>query len=200
VQDLYGVRFQLGELMESLDAVNNRRVDLAEVQISIQRVIGTLRSICGELRPPALAPFGLEVALRSHAAHFQATHPDLAVSLDLATNALDLPERVRLTLFRIYQQALNNVVQHAQARAVLVRLAADPDQIVLTIEDDGCGFAVPASWLEFARQGHIGLLGAAERAAAIGGTLEVVSAVGEGTSVRVVAPASEHQVVSVAEV
>jgi signal transduction histidine kinase len=193
VQDLYGMRFQLGELVESADGASINRVRLAEVQMSIQHVIGTLRHICGELRPPALAPFGLEVAIRSHAAHFQETHPDLAVSLDLSPDELDLPERVRLALFRIYQQALNNVVQHAQACAVHVRLATEAEQIVLTIEDDGCGFVVPASWLEFARQGHMGLLGAAERAAAIGGQLRVVSAMGEGTVVRVVVPAAEHQ-------
>jgi signal transduction histidine kinase len=200
VQDLYGVRFQLGELVESPDDASINRVGLAEVQMRIQHVIGTLRDICGELRPPALAPFGLEVALRSHAGHFQKTHPDLAVTLDLSPDGLDLPERVRLTLFRIYQQALNNVVHHAQARAVLVQLAADAEQIVLTIQDDGCGFAVPPSWLEFARQGHLGLLGAAERAEAIAGELEIVSAAGEGTVVRVVVRAAEHKPVDVTEV
>jgi signal transduction histidine kinase len=199
VQDLYGVRFQLGELVESLDGASIIRVGVAELQISIQHVISTLRNICGELRPPALAPFGLEVALRSHAGHFQKTHPDFAVTLDLSPDGLDLPEHVRLTLFRIYQQALNNVVRHAQARAVLVQLAVDAEQIVLTIQDDGCGFVVPLSWLEFARQGHLGLLGAAERAEAIGGELEIVSAAGEGTIVRVVVRIVEHNPVDVTE-
>jgi two-component system, NarL family, sensor kinase len=170
------------------------------VQISIQHVIRTLRDICGELRPPALTPFGLEVTLRSHAAIFQAAHPGLTLMLNLSADELHLPERVRLTLFRIYQQALNNVVQHAHASAVLVQLAADAQQIMLTIEDDGCGFVVPPSWLDFARQGHMGLLGAAERAEAIGGRLEVESVVGEGTVVRVVVPVSQHQLAKAAEI
>jgi signal transduction histidine kinase len=80
-----------------------------------------------------------------------------------------------------------------QPPAVLVQFAADAQRAVLTIEDDGCGFIVPPNWLEFARQGHIGLLGAAERAEAIGGRLEVESVVGDGTSIRIVVPASEHQ-------
>jgi signal transduction histidine kinase len=192
VQDLYGVRFQLGELVESPDGANINPVGLAEAQKAIQNVIGTLRDICAELRPPALAPFGLEVAIRSHAAHFQRTHSDLTVRLDLSTDGLDLPERVSRTLFRIYQQALNNVAKHAQARTVQVRLAADAEQIVLMIQDDGRGFVVLPSWLDFARQGHMGLLGAAERVETIGGKLEVVSAAGEGTVVRVVVPASQH--------
>ena len=133
------------------------------------------------------------MALRSHAAHFRETHPDLALTLNLSLDGLDLPERVRLGLFRIYQQALNNVVQHAHASAVLVQLAANPQQIELMIEDDGCGFVVPPSWLEFARHGHMGLLGAAERAEGIGGRLEVESVVGDGTSIRVIVPASEYE-------
>ena len=193
VQDLYGVRFQLGELAESANAESINPAGLANAQKSIQQVIGTLRDICGELRPPALGPFGLEVALRSHATHFQKTHPDLAVTLDLSPDVRELPEHVRLTLFRIYQQALNNVVQHAQARDVLVRLAARAQQVELTIQDDGRGFVVPPSWLEFARQGHMGLLGAAERAEAIAARLEVVSAVGSGTVVRAILPVSERQ-------
>ena len=197
VQDLYGVRFQLGELAEAEDGALGRAA-LAEAQSNIQRVIGLLRDICGELRPPALASFGLEIALRSHAAHFQKAHPDLVVTLDLSTDGLELSERVRLALFRIYQQALNNIVQHAHARAVLVQLAVNADRIELTIEDDGCGFVVPPGWLELARQGHMGLLGAAERAEAIGGQLQVESTVGDGTSVRVIVPTLEYQSASAA--
>lgn len=193
VQDLYGVRFQIGELVEAPNDLAINRAGLADAQISIQSVIGTLRDICGELRPPALVPFGLEVALRSHAAHFQKMHPDLTVTLDLSPDGLALPERVRLTLFRIYQQVLNNVVQHAHASAVLVRLVVDAEQIELTIHDDGCGFLVPPSWLELARQGHMGLLGVAERAESIAGQLEVLSAVGDGTVVRVVVPISKPE-------
>lgn len=193
VQDLYGVRFQIGELGEAGNDLTANWAGLADAQSSIQRVIGTLRDICGELRPPALVPFGLEVALRSHAAHFQKMHPELVVTLDLFPDGLALPERVRLTLFRIYQQALNNVVQHAHASAVLVRLVVDTEQIALTIQDDGCGFMLPPSWLELARQGHMGLLGVAERAESIAAQLEVVSVVGEGTVVRVVMPVSKSE-------
>jgi signal transduction histidine kinase len=162
----------------------------AAVQTTLQHVIGTLRAICGELRPPALAPFGLERAIRSYAEQYQSAHPEIDVQLDLACDNQALPERVRLALFRICQEALNNVAQHAQARSVLIRFTFDAEQAVLQIEDDGAGFVVPARWLELARRGHLGILGAAERAEAIGGQLEVVSAVGAGTVVRVGIPRS----------
>jgi signal transduction histidine kinase len=190
VQDLYGVRFQLGELREGLQTQADQ-LRLVAVQTTLHHVIGTLRAICGELRPPALAPFGLERAIRSHAEQYQKAHPELDVQLDLVPDGQALPERVRLALFRICQEALNNVAQHAQARSVLIRFAFDAEQIMLRIQDDGAGFAVPAHWLELARRGHLGMLGAAERAEAIGGHLEVVSAVGAGTVVRIVVPRSK---------
>src|SRR6266508_2259107 len=189
VQDLYGTRFQLGELREGLQT----EADLARlvaVQTTLQHVIGTLRTICGELRPPALAPFGLERAIRSHAEQYQQAHSEIDLRLDLAPDDQVLPERVRLALFRICQEALRNVAQHAQARSVLIRFTFDAEQVVLEIEDDGAGFVVPARWLELARRGHLGMLGAAERAEAIGGRLEVVSGVGAGTLVRIVVPRS----------
>jgi signal transduction histidine kinase len=158
------------------------------VQSTLQHVIQTLRAICGELRPPALAPFGLEVAIRSHATEFQKAHPEIEVKLDLARDRQALPERVRLALFRIYQQALNNVAQHARAHSVLIQVMLEAEQVVLTIQDDGDGFVVPAHWLALACRGHLGLLGSAERAEAIGGRMEVVAAVGQGTILRVAVP------------
>lgn len=192
VQDLYAVSFQLGALAPRLPGEASRQ-PLAEVQTTLRQVIQTLRAICGELRPPTLAPFGLEVAIRSHAEGFQQAHAELQLHLDLMPDGQTLPERVRLALFRIYQQALNNVAQHARARSVRVRWAFDAQAIVLEIQDDGGGFDVPRRWIELARRGHLGLLGAAERAEAIGGRLEVLSAPGQGTVVRVVAarPAPE---------
>ena len=187
VQDLHGLRFRLGTISEEMDDdVNLMR--LATVQGELLRVIDELRAICQELRPPALAPFGLEAAIRSHAGRFQEAHPELEVQVDLMHDGQTLPERVRLALFRIYQEAISNVAQHASASHVLIRFYLNEERVLLEISDDGCGFQVPERWILLARQGHLGLLGAAERADSIGGRLEVVSAPGRGTVVRVVAP------------
>jgi signal transduction histidine kinase len=186
VQDLYGARFQLKELHEELGSRAARR--LAEVQETLQQVIRTLRTICGELRPPALAPFGLEVALRSYLEQFHRSHPELDVRFDVTPDGQSLPEPVRLALFRICQEALNNIAQHAQARTAWVTLALDDENVELQIQDDGRGLDLPVRWLDQARRGHLGLLGARERAEAIGGRLEVAAVHGEGTVLRVTAP------------
>ena len=191
LQDLHGLSYHLGELEEALaDEVNLGR--LVAAQATLQRVIRALRAICGELRPPALAPFGLEKAIRSHAEQFQETHPEIAIQLELMHDGQRPSVRVRLALFRIYQEALNNVVRHAEARHVLIRLTLEAEQVILEIQDDGCGFKMPKHQIHLARQGHLGLVGAIERAEAVGGRLKVTSMPGEGTVIRAIAPCQDE--------
>jgi signal transduction histidine kinase len=97
-----------------------------------------------------------------------------------------LPERQRLALFRIYQQALANVVRHSAATQVDVRFTHTPEETVLEVQDNGVGFQAPERWITLAREGHLGLVGASERAEAIGGKLEVITSPGEGALIRVV--------------
>jgi signal transduction histidine kinase len=187
LQDLIGISYRLAELAEGLpDEAGVGQMVAA--QATLQQVLRMLRAISGELRPPALAPFGLEKAIRSHVEDFQRQHPELEVQFKLMPDGQALPEQVRLALFRIYQQALNNVVRHAQASLISIRFELDAQQTLLQIQDDGRGFEVPKRWIELVRRGHLGLVGIVERAEAIGGRLEVVSTPGEGSLVRVVVP------------
>lgn len=187
LQDLHGTFFRLGELEKILP--NEASLgQMAATQATLQQVIQTLRTICGELRPPTLAPFGLEKAIRSHVENFQKLYPDLNIQLDLASDGQTLSEQTRLALFRIYQQALNNVGRHADAKQATIRFKLEPEQVFLEIQDDGCGFKMPRRRVELARQGHLGLIGAAERAEAAGGQLKIISAPGEGTRIQVSVP------------
>jgi signal transduction histidine kinase len=187
VQDLYGVSFRLEALKDVLPNETSW-AQFTAIQKTCQQVIGTLRTICGDLRPPTLAPFGLEKAIRSHADQFQEMYPELKVELKLAPDGQALPEGIRLALFRIYQEALNNLVRHAEASQVWIRFKLDSAKVVLEVQDDGHGFEVPERWVEMARQGHLGLAGAAERAEAIGGSLKIISSLGSGTTVQTIVP------------
>jgi len=189
IQDLLGASLHLEILREWVQ----NAAGLAQVTMvqEIQEQVGkTLRAICHDLRPPALTPFGLEAEIRLHVAHFEETCPEVEVRAELTPDGQTLPEGVRLALFRIYQEAMSNIVRHADARHVLVRFVIDAEQAFLEIEDDGRGFAVPAPLSALIQQGRLGLLGAAERAEAIGGCLEVVPGHGRGTIVRVSVPHS----------
>jgi PAS domain S-box-containing protein len=189
VQDLYGVTYQVESLRDDL-ASNQSTEEIENVQALLRKVIRSLREICGDLRPPALAPFGLEKAIRSHADQFRQENPDIRLHLDLFSDNQLLPEAVRLALFRIYQHILVNVVRHAHASQVWVRFKLKDNLVILEIEDDGVGFDVPSRWIDSVREGHLGLAGAAERAEAIGGNLEVKSSPGQGTLIRAWAPAN----------
>ena len=100
-------------------------------------------------------------------------------NLELMQDRQVLSDSIRLTLFRIYQQAIHNVARHAQASEVHIRFRWDEETIILEVEDNGTGFEVPADWVDLVQKEHFGLLGIAERIESIRGKLEIVSALGE---------------------
>jgi PAS domain S-box-containing protein len=190
IQELFSISFQLDDIERcliegSLDKVEN---GLQESRKMVQHTILGLRNISGELRPPTLAPFGLEPAIQSHLERFQELHPNITIYKELTYDGQVLDERLKLSLFRIYQNAVSNVARHAQAEKLWVRLDLDDEKVILDIKDDGKGFDVPTRWVDLARQGHLGLIGTRERVKAIGGKLDIVSSPGKGMHVRVTVP------------
>jgi PAS domain S-box-containing protein len=184
LQDLLAVNVGIANALNA----ENRALLLERmegVQAALAQQIGEIRRFCHELRPPTLAPYGLEKAIRSHASSFRERYPDLTVNLTLDRDQQALPETTRMALFRVYQELMNNASRHAQASHVEVRLAVEDEAVTLTVSDDGQGFRPPADWMELARSGHLGLLGVRERVDAIGGKLEIRSAPGAGTQVTV---------------
>jgi signal transduction histidine kinase len=187
IQDLYSSIFFVQEAGSAVTTPQGND-SLNSARDTIQEAISMLRVICGELRPPALAPFGLEKAIRSHVEQVLETYPDLDIHLDLEEDNQQLPELVRLGLYRIYHQLLTNTIRHAQASKIWVSFALKSDVVVLEVKDNGTGFIPPTRWIDLAREGHLGLVGASERAESLGGTLSIESAPGKGTCVRAMVP------------
>jgi PAS domain S-box-containing protein len=143
-----------------------------------------------ELRPTALDDLGLRAALANY---IQDWSLRAGVRADLHTTGLSsarLTSEVETTLYRIAQEALNNIAKHARAENVDVILERRPDYVSLIIEDDGVGFDQPAPGTQ--RQGF-GLLGMQERAALVGATVQIESAAGEGTTIIVRMPMAVGQ-------
>jgi two-component system sensor histidine kinase UhpB len=90
--------------------------------------------------------------------------------------------------FRVAQEAVNNILRHAEARNVSIRLTRDAGRVLLELSDDGRGFDVQRTAGEAVARKHLGLLGMQERAALVGGEVNVESAPGEGTRVRAWVP------------
>jgi two-component system NarL family sensor kinase len=180
IQDLYGVIYSLKSMEDIVSTGEFASFpDSDSLQLSkesVQHAIDSLRTICGELRPPALAPFGLEKAIRAHVDMTKEANTALNFHLQLASDRQFLPEHMRLALYRIYQHAVSNVIRHAAARNLHITFDFDSTQVMLEIRDDGCGFSLPSRWIDLAREGHLGLIGTAERAEAIGGQLNITSA------------------------
>jgi len=171
------------EVAQSLEAIQN----------SLQEQANELRAYAGELRPPILAMFGLAKAIRSHLESFQNKVPGVQFHFEEPSAGPMLPEAVRVTLYRIYQECLSNIVRHAQATEVTIRLLKTDQEARLEIQDNGVGFPVPRDWLDLVRQGHLGLVGMRERAEAVRGTLTVNSVPNQGTRIQVVIPIQREE-------
>jgi len=130
----------------------------------------------------------LEKAIRSHIDHFQKKHPEIHIHLDAVQEGALVPMEKRLALYRIYQEAINNILKHAEATEVTVRFRKDQEKAILEIQDNGKGFEEPPNELSLVRQGHFGLVGIRERAEAVGGFVEIISQAGEGTQIQVIVP------------
>ncbi|WP_276968604.1 sensor histidine kinase, partial [Metallibacterium scheffleri] len=139
-----------------------------------------------DLRPPALDQLGLVPALSSLLADVEA-EDGLAAELEVNGDTVRLPPEVELGAFRITQEAVRNTLRHAQAREVHVSLRFEPGTMTLVVVDDGRGFE-PVDVDELASDGHLGLLGMAERVHLLGGQLTVRSAPGEGTVTEAMIP------------
>ena len=187
LQEIIGISFQLKEMETMLqDAAACEQLE--GTQDALLDVSKSIRTICSELRPSTLMPFGLEKAILSHSEEFQRIHPEIAIELDLQRDRQVLDEQIRIALFRIYQESLNNVMRHSKADKVTVHFWFDENSACLEVKDNGKGFRPPDHWIELARKGHLGLVGSIERAREVGGRLEVTSGEGKGTFIRATIP------------
>jgi signal transduction histidine kinase len=135
-----------------------------------------------DLRAAPLEGRSLVEAVEAKVVSVRADH-GLEATLDAVGAARPLPARVEMALYRTVEESLSNVVRHAGATQVTVRLAVTPTDATLTVRDDGHGFEVDAP-----REGRYGLVGMNERAALLDGTFRVSSRPGQGTEVRVRIP------------
>jgi two-component system sensor histidine kinase UhpB len=189
-EQLTGLAFRIATLKS---ACGDKPDLLAQVE-ALEKVARQLDhgvdQLVWELRPTALDDLGLRAALTNYV---QDWSERVKISAELHTSGLlddRLPSEVETTLYRIAQEALNNVAKHAHARTVEIILERRADHVLLIIEDDGVGFETTEAG---SRQGF-GLLGMQERAALVGATLQIEST-GGGTTIllRMAMPQTQLQ-------
>jgi signal transduction histidine kinase len=184
LQTLIGMNMQLGVLQRSISYRDNGA--LQELRTEVRNLLEDLRRVCSELRPPMLDALGLGAALRALTEEWSQQH-GIGIRLDLPkdANLRSLPGEKAVNLFRVTQEALTNIARHAGAEKVVIVMKTDGDAHELSIQDDGCGFHVPAMLHDLAANNHFGLVGIRERVELIGGSLAIKSEPGEGTLVQV---------------
>jgi len=160
-----------------------------KLEAGIKDLIDELGRIVRGMRPTILDDYGLDSALESYVKETAADfHLDIAYKCNFLDGQNRLPAHMEVTLFRIAQEAITNVLRHAEANHVSVLLLQSPQEVTLLVEDDGKGFD------QGRMQGDrgLGLMGMRERVALVGGVLDVGSELGEGTTIRARIPNREN--------
>ena len=176
-----GLRLSMAQSLEGvLPAV---RDELAQLRALTNRVDQEVDRLTMELRPPALEHLGLPDALRNYAEEWTAIS---GVTVDLLIAGLDttrLPSVIESTAYRIAQEALSNVLKHAQATSVSVIVERQVGELRVIVEDNGVGFEPSPDTVQIVGGRQVGLIGMAERAALAGGELTIETVPGSGTAI-----------------
>jgi two-component system, chemotaxis family, sensor kinase Cph1 len=163
--------------------------ELAELKTLTGEIGDEVSRLAWELRPIALDDIGLEAAIQRFAEEW-AQRSGLRFDLHLALKDRRLASNVEITLYRVLQEGVTNIVKHAQAHRVGVILKASQSDVVLIVEDDGVGFELENT--NRISRPRLGLLGMRERLAVIHGVLEIETRPGAGTTLIVRVPLDDR--------
>jgi len=186
-QHLTALQLEVTAASLALAATGTPPKALMDAVKTIEESLTMAQNLCYDLRPPLLDDFGLEAALRDHFAEYEEKW-QIPVQFECERLEHVLSRDAETALFRVAQEALNNVLKHARAQEVRVWLGRLKNQIVLRIEDNGRGFE-PDEGKRPDRNGHFGLMTMKERIELLGGEFDVETAPGKGTVITAVLPA-----------
>ena len=188
-QLIVGAMLELKAGRDRLQSSNNGQANLHKVDIALQsvgnilhQVESEIRQIIFDLRPPALDTLGLGPTLRRYAEHY-AAHIGSQCYVRIFGTPQRLPPHDEIGIYRILQEALHNIGEHAHAQTINISMHFQPHSFSLEVSDDGCGFDQSV-----AMQGHdyhFGLISMRERAESLGGKITIQTAPNCGTRVLV---------------
>lgn len=182
IQAIYGITLYTEASLRLLSTGDSATASfyMCEIQETAMEALQEMRLLIFELRPPILEREGIVCALRARLDAVE-NRTRMVTSLQVE-GEITLTDQIEEALYRIAQEALNNILKHAHAHTVTMKLSQDEQHVQLDIADDGTGFDLNA----VQNQGGAGLRGIAERVAHIGATLAITSAPGKGTRIQVV--------------
>jgi two-component system sensor histidine kinase DegS len=189
-QLLIGAMLELKSARERLSAGNLAQADdaLHSVQGTLRNVETEIKRVIFDLRPPTLDALGFVPALRRYIQDFkQYTHLNCIVEME--GEVVRLPGHAEVSIYRLFQEALQNVYNHAHASRVEVNIRFMPHTLELSVRDDGVSFDLEA--VEQTPNSHFGLITMRERAKSLNGRLTIQAQPGQGTAITLVVPVKQ---------
>ncbi len=177
-QSLTATLIAIGAVREQLPAESNRQ--LSQVEDMTKEAIADLRKTILALRPSALDDHGLFAGVRAYAGQRLET---AGIEVTFEENGLDsdIEPEIELIIFRVVQEAVNNIARHSQATSAAIKFWTEQDSVNTEVTDDGVGFEAKAESGISPDGTHLGLVGMHERVEFVGGTLSIVSDSSHGT-------------------
>jgi len=187
IQDLLSYTYQVEEA-ETAVVEEAQRLALAQIRNGIRQVVGSLRQICSDLRPPTIDNHGLSAAIRSLSSQWT-KQTGISVELLIDPKLGRLPETIELSVFRIIQEGLRNVQKHTVATRVTLTLQrTSTASLIVRLVDNGHGMTQPMDLAALTAQKHFGLVGISERVSLLNGSLQVTSPPHGGVELEIEIP------------
>jgi signal transduction histidine kinase len=187
VQSLIAIGQRIELIKGLLDNPSEAKARLSEVRTMVTGAIASVRQFSRDLRPMTLEDLGLVAAMQYQVNQLAQTE-GIEVNLEIEGAVEGLPTDMEVAIYRILQEALNNIRRHARATEVDVVAEFTEREVTLTIQDNGQGFEVPEAITDFASNGSFGVMGLQERAQLYGGEITLESEPGHGTRVQLIVP------------
>lgn len=193
-QYLSAAKFSVENVLIRLGSrlTDSEKESLGAIIPILQDSISEVRRIYTDLRPPVLDEMGILMTINWFCRQYQTIYPGIRVEWHSELDEAQIPQMLKIVIFRIVQEAFHNIARHSRAEHVVLRLVHQENRIALLISDNGTGFDPGTRKGDDIYRKGLGLISMKERAQLSGGSFEIVSSPGHGTRIKVIWPVCEQ--------
>ena len=186
-QSLTAIKFRVENFLQEIrkSRIKTKAKTLEAVISMVQESVREIRRIQTDLRPPILDDLGILATISWFCREYQTTYSGIRIEKQIDIHETEVPQSLKMVIYRIMQEALNNISKHSQGDLVHLALRKTDGELELSIQDNGRGFDLPEVRSVESPQRGLGLSSMRERAEHSGGSLSIESAKGKGTLIRV---------------
>jgi PAS domain S-box-containing protein len=185
---LSSVRFSVENLACAVETGGAMHESLQTLRSLIQHAMDESRRIMADLRPSILDDLGILSTIRWLCRQYQTVYSSISIEMEIGVEEDDVPDSLKIIIFRVMQEALNNIAKHSKADRVRISLVKRENAIELEIHDNGLGFDMDAAPTRRSHEGGLGLTSMRERTELSGGSFSMQSALGKGTAIHALWP------------